>query len=216
MITEHLRRARAHARSLTTELHEIHASLRRVQNVQPSSQPATYTAAEAAGLVTRAREIEHLLESAGGASPPIPSTIVIEDLDRYAEELETIDAALAHNEASQLRPARAGGDARDRGQGHHPGVGGQRPVRDQGRAQGPRLPLDARVENGIERAWWTEVLPENLDAELDWLRTTVYRAGGLPHIPQRRITACDRWRADPSDVAARAPMMPATPGPVAT
>ena len=108
MITEHLRRARAHARSLTTELHEIHARLRRVQNVQPSSQPSTYTAAEAAGLVTRAREIEHLLESAGGASPPIPSTIVIEDLDRYAEELETIDAALArlaHNEASQAGDA---------------------------------------------------------------------------------------------------------------
>ena len=37
------------------------------------------------------------------------------------------------------------------------------------------------------------------------------RTAGVPHIPQRRITAYDRWRADPSDVAAPAPMTPTTP-----
>ena len=29
------------------------------------------------------------------------------------------------------------------------------------------------------------------------MRETIYYRGGLPHIPQRRITAYDRWRADP-------------------
>ena len=33
---------------------------------------------------------------------------------------------------------------------------------------------------GIDRAWWTEVLHEKVDAELDWLRATVYRTAGGP------------------------------------
>ena len=65
---------------------------------------------------------------------------------------------------------------------------------------------------GIDRAWWTEVLHENVDAELDWLRATIYRTAGVPLIPQRRITTYDRWRADPSDVAALPPMSPDYPG----
>ena len=72
----------------------------------------------------------------------------------------------------------------------------------------PSMPERRR---GIERAWWTEVLHESVDAELDWLRATIYRTAGVPHIPQRRITAYDRWRADPSDVAAPPPMTPTTP-----
>ena len=58
---------------------------------------------------------------------------------------------------------------------------------------------------GIERAWWTELAPESVDAELEWLRESVYRDGVLPRIPQRHVTACDRWRADPSDVAGPLP-----------
>ena len=52
-----------------------------------------------------------------------------------------------------------------------------------------------------------------LDAELAWLRETIYPAGVLPHIPQRRVTARDRWRADPSDVAPAAsiPLAAQTP-----
>ena len=58
--------------------------------------------------------------------------------------------------------------------------------------------------DAIERSWWTEVAPEAMDAELAWLRETVYRCEALPHIPRRRVTARERWRADPADVAARA------------
>ena len=65
-----------------------------------------------------------------------------------------------------------------------------------------------QMQNRIERAWWTEVAPQMVGAELDWLREAVYD-GDLPHIPQRRVTARDRWRADPSDIAHRAPTTPA-------
>ena len=71
------------------------------------------------------------------------------------------------------------------------------------------------MRHGIDRAWWTEVVPEMVSAELDWLRETIYPSGVLPHIPQRRVTAYDRWRADPSDVAGPAPATPSTPAPVA-
>ena len=43
----------------------------------------------------------------------------------------------------RLRAARARGASRERGEGDHPAVGGLRPVRAQGRAQGARLSLDA-------------------------------------------------------------------------
>ena len=81
-------------------------------------------------------------------------------------------------------------------------------------ALGVKVPPHARVpesRRGIDRAWWTEVLHESVDAELDWLRATIYRTAGVLHIPQRRITAYDRWRADPSDVAAPPPMTSTTP-----
>ena len=86
-------------------------------------------------------------------------------------------------------------------------------AKDELKARGYRWMPEPR--RGIDRAWWTEVLHEKVDAELDWLRATIYRTAGGPHIPQRRITAYDRWRADPSDVAPPAPMTPTTPDPVA-
>ena len=55
--------------------------------------------------------------------------------------------------------------------------------------------------HGIERAWWTELAPEAVDAELEWLRETIYPDGVLPRLPRRRVTALERWRADPGDVA---------------
>ena len=67
--------------------------------------------------------------------------------------------------------------------------------------------------HGIARAWWTEVTPEKVDAELQWLRESVYRFGGLPDIPQRPVTARDRWRADPGDIAQPARAAPATAAP---
>ena len=69
--------------------------------------------------------------------------------------------------------------------------------------------------HGIDRAWWTEVVPEMVSAELDWLRETIYPMGALPHIPRRRVTALDRWRADPTDVAHPAPVTPPTQTPCA-
>ena len=54
---------------------------------------------------------------------------------------------------------------------------------------------------GIARAWWTELAPEAVDAELEWLRGTVYATSWFPPIPQRRVTARERWRADPADLA---------------
>ena len=77
-------------------------------------------------------------------------------------------------------------------------------AKDELKTRGYRWMPEAR--NGIDRAWWTEVAPELVSAELEWLRETVY-AGALPRIPQRRVTACDRWRADPADIAQRTPAM---------
>ena len=71
------------------------------------------------------------------------------------------------------------------------------------KGRGYRWMPEAR--RGIERAWWTELAPERVAAELEWLREHIYPGGALPRIPQRRVTACDRWRADPSDVAGSHP-----------
>lgn len=56
-----------------------------------------------------------------------------------------------------------------------------------------------QMRNGIDRAWWTEVEPGQMDAELKWLCETV-RAGLFRPVPQLRVTALDRWRDDPADV----------------
>ena len=76
------------------------------------------------------------------------------------------------------------------------------------RARGYRWMPEMRDE--IERSWWTDVEPDEAESELAWLREAVYEEtwGYLPPggIPQRRVTAFERWRTDPSDPgASRAP-----------
>ena len=57
------------------------------------------------------------------------------------------------------------------------------------------------MRNAIERAWWTEVEPDEVESELAWLREEVYGGtwGYLPRggIPRRRVTAFERWRDGP-------------------
>ena len=76
------------------------------------------------------------------------------------------------------------------------------------RARGYRWMPEMR--DGIERSWWTDVEPDEAESELAWLREAVYGGtwGYLPPggIPQRRVTAFDRWRMDPSDLAHPAPL----------
>ena len=65
--------------------------------------------------------------------------------------------------------------------------------------------------------WWTDVEPDEVESELAWLRETVYGGmwGYLPPggIPQRCVTAFDRWRTDPSDLAHPAPVVAGALGP---
>ena len=81
------------------------------------------------------------------------------------------------------------------------------------RARGYRWMPEMR--DGIERSWWTE--PDGVESELAWLREAVYGGtwGYLPPegIPQRRVTAFDRWRTDPSDLAHPAPVVAGAFGP---
>ena len=81
------------------------------------------------------------------------------------------------------------------------------------RARGYRWMPEMR--NAIERAWWTEVEPDEVESELAWLREEVY-GGYLPRggIPRRRVTAFERWREDPADLAEPAPAHPGVPAPV--
>ena len=59
-----------------------------------------------------------------------------------------------------------------------------------------------QARGGIPRSWWTELAPESVAAEIDWLRAHVYHAFGVraplgEELPQRTITAFERWRRDP-------------------
>ena len=85
------------------------------------------------------------------------------------------------------------------------------------RARGYRWMPEMR--DGIERAWWTDVEPDEVESELAWLREAVYEGtwGYLPPggIPQRCVTAFDRWRTDPSDLAHPAPVVAGAFGPAA-
>ena len=85
------------------------------------------------------------------------------------------------------------------------------------RARGYRWMPEMR--NGIERAWWTDVAPDEEEAELAWLRETVYGGmwGYLPPggIPRRRVSAFERWREDPADLASPAPVNPGMRAPFA-
>ena len=69
------------------------------------------------------------------------------------------------------------------------------------RARGHRWMPEIR--NGIERSWWTDVEPDQVELDLEWFRKTVYGgawgyllSGG---VPWRRVSAFNRWRDDPSD-----------------
>ena len=75
------------------------------------------------------------------------------------------------------------------------------------------------MRNGIERAWWTDVAPDEEEAELAWLRETIYGCmwrylapGG---IPRRCVGAFERWREDPADLTEEKPVYPGTPEPIA-
>lgn len=68
------------------------------------------------------------------------------------------------------------------------------------KARGYRWMPEARA--GIAKSWWTELAPDRVDAEIEWLGEHAYRAFGLPaprsgQLPQRPITAHERWRRDP-------------------
>ena len=54
------------------------------------------------------------------------------------------------------------------------------------------------MRHAIERSWWTEVEPDEVDAELAWLREHVYSGCPLLPLPRGRVTARERWRADPT------------------
>ena len=75
------------------------------------------------------------------------------------------------------------------------------------------------MRDGIERAWWTDVEPDEAESELAWLREAVYGGmwGYLPPggLPQRRVSAFERWRTDPSDLAHPAPLVAGAFGPAA-
>ena len=67
------------------------------------------------------------------------------------------------------------------------------------------MPETAR---GIARSWWTDLGTEMLEPELVWLEET-YLTYHVPfcvgfkrdNIPLARVTAYDRWRANPADIA---------------
>ena len=85
------------------------------------------------------------------------------------------------------------------------------------RARGYRWMPEMR--DGIERSWWTDIEPDGVESELAWLREAVYEGtwGYLPPggIPQRCVTAFDRWRTDPSDLAHPASVVAGALGPAA-
>ena len=60
----------------------------------------------------------------------------------------------------------------------------------------------ARAAPRSPRSWW-------MSSSSGCARPSMHR-GCSPPIPQRRVTACDRWRADPADLA-----RPASPEPTA-
>ena len=66
------------------------------------------------------------------------------------------------------------------------------------------------IRAGIARSWWTDLSVEMLAPELEWLEETClthwdpFRVGyQREKIPVARVTAWDRWRADPADLAGR-------------
>ena len=64
------------------------------------------------------------------------------------------------------------------------------------RARGYRWMPEPRAE--IPRGWWTEVAPELVEPERAWLACAVY-AGAPAQVALRRVSARERFRADPAD-----------------
>ena len=54
------------------------------------------------------------------------------------------------------------------------------------------------MREAIERSWWTELAPDKLEAELEWLSGNVYPHGTYLPLPRRKVTAHERWRPDPT------------------
>ena len=54
------------------------------------------------------------------------------------------------------------------------------------------------MREAIERSWWTELAPDKLEAELEWLGANVYPHGTYLPLPRRKVTAHERWRPDPT------------------
>ena len=71
------------------------------------------------------------------------------------------------------------------------------------RARGYRWMPQPR--DGIPRAWWTDVAPELVEAERRWLETEIYGRPeprfGRSTLALRRVSARERWRAEPTDCA---------------
>ena len=70
---------------------------------------------------------------------------------------------------------------------------------------GQQIPVDPKMRSGIGRAWWTVVVFDGIESELAWLRETVYE-GMWRYLPAgaspvRLVTAFERWRKDPADLA---------------
>ena len=64
------------------------------------------------------------------------------------------------------------------------------------RARGYRWMPEPR--GAIPRGWWTEVAPELVESERAWLAAAVY-AGAPAPVALRRVSARERFRADPAD-----------------
>ena len=100
-------------------------------------------------------------------------------------------------------------------------VGAPIGAKDELRARGYRWMPETTA--GIARSWWTDLAPEMLEPELEWLEETcvthydAFRVGfKRENIPIGVVTAWDRWRANPADLAHRvgwgeAPVTPRAP-----
>ena len=71
------------------------------------------------------------------------------------------------------------------------------------------------TRDAIERSWWIELAPEQLDAELEWLSETVYPHGMYRHLPRRKVTAYERWRPEPTGFTPLEPVLGPPPKPAA-
>ena len=100
-------------------------------------------------------------------------------------------------------------------------VGAPMGAKDALRARGYRWMPETTA--GISRSWWTDLAPEMLEPELEWLEETClthwdpFRVGfKRENIPIGPVTARDRWRANPADLAGHvgwgeAPVTPRAP-----